>query len=323
MVINRLNPVNPTMIDLFTTPIAVCFITKPPINTPEIDKYSTGNFLKCQTLVRNFMIGEKSIKVEKTLENLQWKQFSMAVGDGSTGGSQFQLAFTEDQEATVTNTFLLLHKYMVNVITGGDKYSPKDSDIANNVIDYAMSMYVLLLKPNCREVINFCKVQNMILSSASMETFSFDRTVIDAKYPSISFITDTTKLNDEYVLFELADLLGVSNGSIFGKENGKYVLSEDLQMEIIRYIGNDELNAIDATKTTNTLQSNIMDINSGNSFINGQMKSFSPTSLFSALNIQENMTGLAKNILGDPYYKTADAIIDKLPTYSNKLLKYL
>jgi len=323
MAISRLDPINPTMIDLFTTPLAICFITKPPINTPEINKYCTGNFLRCQTLVKNFMIGEKSIKIEKTIENLQWKQFSLAVGDGSTGGSQFQISFTEDQDATVTNTFLLLHKYMVNVITGGDAYLPKDADIANNIIDYTMSMYVLLLKPNCREVLSFCKVQNMVLASASMDIFSFDRTVIDPKYPSINFITDTTKLNEEYVLHELADLLGVSNGAIFGTENGKYVLTEAMQMEVIRYIGNDELNAIDSTKTTNTLQSNIMDTNSQNSFIDGKKASFSPTSLFNALNVQENMKSLAKNIIGDPYYKTASNIIDKLPSYTTKLLKFL
>lgn len=337
MGISSLTPLNPTMIDLFTTPIAVCFITKPPINTNEINYYTTGNFLRCQTLVKNFMVGEKSIKIEKTLENLQWKQFSLAVGDGSTGGSQFQISFTEDSDASVTNTFLLLHKYMNSVITGSGTYIPKQADIDNNIIDYAMSMYVLLLKPNLREVIGFCKVQNMILSSVPMDIFSFDRTVIDAKFPSVNFITDSTKLNEEYILTELGDLLG-TGGSLFSVENGGYVLSESFKIEILRYIGTAELNMMDTNTTTNTIQSNITD-SSGNNFLATAVKGVTNGSSSSKLkndllkqvgstvmgkfNVQENLSSLAKNIFGDPNYKIADKIVSKAPTYLSKALKFL
>jgi hypothetical protein len=170
-----------------------------------------------------------------------------------------------------------------------------------------------------------------------MDIFSFDRTVIDAKFPSVTFITDTTKLNEEYILTELGDLLG-TGGSLFSVEKGEYVLSESFKIEILRYIGTAELNMMDTNTTTNTIQSNITD-SSGNNFLATAVKGVTNGSSSSKLkndllkqvgstvmgkfNVQENLSSLAKNIFGDPNYKIADKIVSKAPTYLSKALKFL
>lgn len=242
MAITQINPIDPSKTDLFLTPITICFLTKPPINTSLIDVFSTGNFLKCQTLIKNFTVGEKSIKVEKILENLQWKQFVIAIGDGSTGGSQFNLTFTEDGNATVTNTFLLLYDYIKTVVEGkSSKYQPKQADIDNNILDYTMSLYAINLRPNGKEVVGFFKICNLILTSCSTDVFNFDRTVIDQKYPNFSFSSDTSKINEPFILDELADLLGTS-GDLYEMDNGRMVLTDEFHKEILRYIGSSEKN---------------------------------------------------------------------------------
>ena len=161
--------------------------------------------------VKSITIPDIQMSIESMMGNLQKERFMGPTFFSGMSGGTFSTTFVEDKSLSVTKVINLWYKY-IQLITIGE-LSPAPYIIANNIIDYKSSCYILAYDAVLKDLQFYAKFTGIMptklpLSPFSNEIDSHDKVMIDAEWSY-----DYFEYLDSNILKELDDMIktGIEN----------------------------------------------------------------------------------------------------------------
>jgi len=155
--------------------------------------------------VQSITIPDIQISIESMMGNLQKERYMSPTFFSGMSGGTFSTSFVEDKYLSITKLLNLWYKYIQLVTTG--ELIPAPYIIANNIIDYKSSCYILSYDAVLKDLQFYAKFTGIMptklpLSPFSNEIKSHDKVIIDTEWSY-----DYFEYLDSNILTELDDMI--------------------------------------------------------------------------------------------------------------------